>query len=159
MLLSSFTTDQRHGYGILQRTHAFPQRVLHCALLVQRRKRHVPNSSNVSNGAGASTAPTNSPHCKNHLLPTPPIHVGCAVKNCVGLPHKTASPLNNARMPQVMTVWQRTLCNILVHLRQRPLSQRQPASRTMRIRYPSNACRACRAKISKPKQQPTLLQH
>ena len=70
-------------------------------------------------------------------------------------PSPQNSPLNNARVPQVMTIWQRTLCNILVHLRQRPLSQRQPASRTMRIRYPSNACRTCRAKISKPKQELT----
>ena len=84
-------TDQPHGYGVLQKKHAFPQRVLHCALPAQRRKRHVPNSSNVPNAAGASTAPTNPPHCKKHLLPTSPIHVGCVVKNSVSFPYKTAT--------------------------------------------------------------------
>ena len=90
MQRSSLTTDQRHGYGILQRTHALPNQVLHCALLVQRQKRHVHNNSNVSNATGASTAPTNPPHCKKHLLPTSPIHVSCSLKNCVSPSHKTA---------------------------------------------------------------------
>ena len=62
--LSSSTIAQRHGYGILQKTHAFPQQVLHYALPPQRRKRHVPNSSSISNGAGASKTPNQ--HCTLH---------------------------------------------------------------------------------------------
>ena len=73
------------------KTHAFPQQVLHYALPPQRRNHHVPNSSNISNGAGASKAPTNPAHCTNHLLPTSPIQVCCSLKNCVRFPHKTLS--------------------------------------------------------------------
>ena len=63
------------------------QQMLHSALPAQRRKRHVPNSSSASNGTGASTAPTNPPHCKNHLLPNSPIQVSCSLNNCVSF-HK-----------------------------------------------------------------------
>ena len=149
---------QRHGYAILQRMHAFPQRVVHCALLVQRRKRHLPNTSNTANGAGASRAPTNPAHCKKHLLPTSPIQGSRSLKNCVSLPHKN-SPLTRAPVPQVLIIIQRPSCHILVSLRRLPLPQRHPSSRTMRKRYPENACRTRRAKTAKPTQEPTLLQH
>ena len=85
--------------------------MVHCALLVQRRKRHLLNTSNASNGAGASRASTNPAHCKKHLLPTSPIQVSCSLKNCVSLPHKN-SPLTRAPVPQVSTFWRRTLCSI-----------------------------------------------
>ena len=91
MQRSRSTIAQRHGYGILQKTHAFPQQVLHYALPPQRRNHHVPSSSNISNGAGASKSPTNPAHCTNHLLPTSPIQVCYCLKNGVKLPHKTVS--------------------------------------------------------------------
>ena len=73
------------------KTHAFPQQVLHYALPAQRRKRHVPNSSNISNGAGASKPPTNPAHCTNHLLQTWPNQVCCGMRTGVNIANKTVS--------------------------------------------------------------------
>ena len=97
-------------------------------------------------------------HCKKHLLPTSPIQVSCSLKDCVSLPHKN-SPLTRAPVPQVLIIIQRPSCHILVSLRRLPLPQRHPSSRTMRKRYPENACRTRRAKTAKPTHEPTLLQH
>ena len=135
MQRSSSAIAQRHVCGILQKTHAFPQQVLHYALPPQRRNHHVPNSSNISNGAGASKAPTNPAHCTNHLLPTSPIQVCCSLKNCVRFPHKTLSwPVHVCPKFSYSGDPRSAIYGIYWCPENCPLPQRYPASRTMPIR-------------------------
>ena len=68
------------------------------------------------------------------------------------------SPFPRARVPQILTFWRRTFCNILVPLRRLYLPQRQPETGTMRMPQRYAACRVSQTKFPKPKQDPILLQ-
>ena len=161
MQRSRSTIAQRHGYGILQKTHAFPQQVLHYALPPQRRNRHVSNSSNISNGAGASKSLTNPAHCTNHLLPTSPIQVCCSLKNCVRFPHKTLSwpvhvcPKFSYSGDPRPAIYMEYIVAPKTALSTQKVPSLTNHAHTRQIK----ACCPCRVKSVNPKQEPTLFQH